>query len=128
MESAATIDVVAAVVRRNGRYLVCRRNLEKHHGGLWEFPGGKVEPTECFQSALQRELKEELELSLKDIGELLFTGSEELSPYSIHFIECSVEGDPRPIEHEAFSWVSAGELGSYDFAPVDRHFVETLLS
>ena len=53
--------VVAAVVRRGNKMLVCQRPLHKHHGGLWEFPGGKVEHQETLNAAAQRELAEELD-------------------------------------------------------------------
>lgn len=75
------IDVVAAVICREGRFLVCKRNSAKRHGGLWEFAGGKVLPGETFEEALGRELAEELALELSGVGELLYSGAEDDSNF-----------------------------------------------
>jgi 8-oxo-dGTP pyrophosphatase MutT (NUDIX family) len=59
--------VLAAVIRRQDRYLVCRRPAHKRHGGLWEFPGGKLEPGETLLEAARRELREELGAEVSDL-------------------------------------------------------------
>ena len=64
------IPVVAAVVRRGSRFLVGRRPAHKRHGGLWEFPGGKVEPGENEQTCLKRELSEELDIEI-EVGDFI---------------------------------------------------------
>src|SRR5690606_20769929 len=63
-----TIRVLAAVIRRDGRWLVCRRPAHKRHGGLWEFPGGKLEPGESLLEAATRELEEELAVRVTGVG------------------------------------------------------------
>src|SRR5690242_21147044 len=65
--------VLAAVVLRYGRYLVCRRPAHKRHGGLWEFPGGKLEPGESLLDAANRELTEELNVSVVSVGEPIYS-------------------------------------------------------
>jgi mutator protein MutT len=66
------IPVLAAVIRRDGRLLVARRPAHKRHGGLWEFPGGKVEEGESWADAAARERKEELGVDVARTGEPLF--------------------------------------------------------
>jgi mutator protein MutT len=121
----AHIHVVAAVLCCDGKYLVCRRNAVKHHGGLWEFPGGKVQHGEDFEAALARELAEELDLDLTKVGETLYSGSEVDSQYLIHFIVCEAGGSPKSLEHEEIVWLEAHELAALDFAPVDAEFVRS---
>jgi 8-oxo-dGTP diphosphatase len=66
------IRVVAAVIKRNDYYLICKRPKGKRHGGLWEFPGGKVEEGENIETAARRELAEELDLSVLSFVDYLF--------------------------------------------------------
>lgn len=126
-EKIAQIDVVAAVIKRNGRYLICKRQLHKHHGGLWEFPGGKVQTGESHYEAVDREIREELGITSRSTGSRLFSGSEEKSVYVIHFIECEVFGEPRRLEHAEIYWAAKDELHDFCFAPVDRLFVDGVL-
>ncbi len=120
------VDVVAAVVRRDGKYLLCLRPKHKRHGGLWEFPGGKVEKGEGFDEALRREIAEELGLSTVRVGEVLFTSQEHDSVFRIHFIQAEVSGVPVPHEHEQVSWRSVEDMTQMALAPIDFKFVQTL--
>ncbi|MCA0899783.1 NUDIX domain-containing protein [Microbulbifer agarilyticus] len=115
--------MVAAVVEISGRYLVCKRPMNKHHGGLWEFPGGKVEFGESFSEALERELREELELEVVSIGKTIFSSSEVGSRFRINFIGVSVSGKPVLNEHEDYSFCSLSTLKDLPLAPVDHEFV-----
>src|SRR5688500_16930335 len=64
--------VLAAVIGRNGRWLICERPLTKRHGGLWEFPGGKLEVGESLADAARREVAEELGVTAIHIGSVLY--------------------------------------------------------
>ena len=120
--------VLAAVVQRHGLYLVCQRPIHKRHGGLWEFPGGKVEIGETLDVAAQRELAEELDVSVQQVGQTLFSVADDGSQFVIEFVPVTIQGEPRCIEHSAIDWMPLDELPHLDLAPSDRRFVEFLLS
>ncbi len=122
----APILVVAAVVLRGGRYLVGRRPAHKRHGGLWEFPGGKVDVGESILEAARRELTEELSVSTNGIGRTLFSSRDGHAPFEIHFVEVEIEGEPIPHEHSEVGWFTPSELGRLPLAPADAAFVGEL--
>lgn len=116
------IDVVCGVIRNNrGEVLLCQRPLEKSQGGLWEFPGGKIEEGECAADALARELLEELDCVVQ-VGSALTPVEHHYETISIRLIPlyCNVlERDPRAIEHYAIQWVAPHELIEFTLAPAD---------
>ena len=120
------IRVVAAVIQRDGRFLVCQRSHLKRHGGLWEFPGGKIELSETIEAATERELKEELALEVTGIGRTLLIKMDPGSPFQIEFVEVFAEGDPRALEHEEVRWVLPSELELIPLAPTDEVFAASL--
>ncbi len=122
----APIRVLAAVIARGDRYLVCRRPAQKRHGGLWEFPGGKLEPGEDDAEAARRELREELGVQVSSVGEEAFAVHDEGSPFLIAFVPVEIEGEPTCLEHSALAWATPAELLAYALAPSDRRFVEWL--
>lgn len=112
--------VVAAVLRRDDRVLVCQRPKRKHHGGFWEFPGGKIEPGEGPQAALQRELEEELGLrSVRVLRELFVHESAALT---LRFFEIATDEEPRCLEHEALAWIDPLAASPVPLAPSDQVF------
>lgn len=116
--------VVAAVIRRDGRLLLCRRPPEKRHGGEWEFPGGKVLADESILSAAQRELSEELGVSVRGVKSSATVGIPDPdSRYTVEFVPVQVEGEPEPREHTELAWVREQDLLDYDLAPPDEIYV-----
>lgn len=126
MAQIAAIRVVAAVIVRGTDYLVCQRTLNKRHGNLWEFPGGKCEPGESDAAALHRELREELGVNAISIGAELFAAQDPNSPFVIAFIPVAINGEPTCLEHSALTWAPLSTLQNMPLAPSDRRFVEHL--
>ena len=125
---SSTIRVFAAVVRDDERYLICQRPLEKRYGGLWEFPGGKLEPSETMFEAARREMLEELGVEATEIGDSLLAIADPGSAFVIEFVPTKFRGTPVCLEHMALSWVPLANLGAFPLAPSDRRFVEYLLT
>jgi 8-oxo-dGTP diphosphatase len=121
------VRVIACVISRHGEFLVCQRPLSKRHGGLWEFPGGKVESGETDEAAAKRELLEELGVEMISASDTYFSISDPDSPYLIVFMPVSVRGIPSRTEHIALRWGAPLELASLPLAPSDRCFVNHLL-
>jgi 8-oxo-dGTP diphosphatase len=129
MSAEAKIRVVAAVIEdSDGRLLLCRRPDHKRHGGLWEFPGGKVETGEDILHATRRELAEELAVRTLSVGEVLFSVDDPGSEFRIEFVPATIDGVPQCVEHSALQWVALGDLPALDLAPSDDRFVASLRS
>lgn len=124
----SSIPVLAAVIQRDKRYLVCRRPAHKRHGGLWEFPGGKLEPGETLLAAANRELGEELAASAVKVGRPLFSIADPGSPFVIEFVPTVICGEPACLEHTELRWATLDELPFLPLAPCDRRFVDFLLA
>lgn len=121
--------VVAAISIQDGRVLCCRRNVEKINGGLWEFPGGKVERDETDHEALVREINEELSQQISvdayfsDSYLNLEMSTLELKAYFVNGIsQHVVPGD----SHTEVRWVPLAELESLNWAPADIPIVNRL--
>ncbi len=121
--------VAAAVIRRGESVLLCQRPRAKRHGGLWEFPGGKLHAGETFVEALRRELREELGVEVVAAGASpLHVGSDPGSPFEIHFITVEIAGEPVALEHEQVAWVPLAACRTYALAPSDDEFVRAVLN
>jgi 8-oxo-dGTP diphosphatase len=122
------IEVSAGLVFRDGRLLITQRPVGSHLAGLWEFPGGKREPGETWEACLERELAEELGVRVS-VGRLFEEVVHDYPGKRVHlrFFVCRlVAGEPAPIGCAAMAWVTAGELGRYEFPPADAHLLAAL--
>ena len=122
-----TIVVAAAVIERNGRFLVTRRQPGVHLEGHWEFPGGKCEPGETLSRCVARELGEELSVSVRVGAEVLVTAHDYPDRrVELHFLRCEIEGDPAPQLGQDMCWATPKELAALDFAPADAELIRLL--
>ncbi|MCA9802257.1 MAG: (deoxy)nucleoside triphosphate pyrophosphohydrolase [Cyanobacteria bacterium HKST-UBA02] len=121
-------QVLAAVIERQGRFLLCRRPPRKRHGDLWEFPGGKIETDETLSQAAARELKEELCLTVRSVGEVLLKVPDPASGFVICFTIVEAEGEPVLLEHTELAWVPRSGLLALDLAPSDLAFCRHLMT
>ena len=121
------IEVVAAVIERDGKLLITRRPEGSHLSGLWEFPGGKPQPGETFEQALRREIDEELGAEVS-VGERLETIEWQYPDKRVRlvFFRCDVRGEPRPLEGQEMAWVTPAELARYEFPPADAALIQRL--
>ena len=128
MAIAEPVQVAAALVLHEGRYLLTRRKADVHLGGLWEFPGGKREPGESLEECLRRELREELGIEITEpVPFQVIRHAYPEKTVELHFFRCSIkDGQPRPLGCEALQWVPPEELARVPLPPADRPLVETL--
>ena len=117
-----------ALIKRRGRYLICRRRDGDVLGGYWEFPGGKREPHEPWTACLRRELREELGVAVRALRMLTTLryrypdGTVSLKVYA-----CSIaRGTPRPLAAQTLRWVSSAQLRRYRFPPANRRLLGRL--
>lgn len=123
------INVVAAVIKdENEKILITQRNLKKAQGGLWEFPGGKIEPNETRENAIVRGIKEELDIDIEVksyLSEKVFNYPEK--DINLIALECKkISGEIKLLEHEDYKWVSKNELDNFQFAPADLFIIERI--
>ena len=123
----AAIVVTAAVIERDGRFLVTRRQKGAHLEGFWEFPGGKCDLGESLEACLARELREELAVAAR-IGAEVFTTthSYEERRVELHFFACELLGEPVPQLGQEMRWVPRAELAALEFPPADAELIARL--
>ena len=121
------IVVVAAVIEQEGAFLVTRRQRGTHLEGLWEFPGGKIQPTETHSQALRREIREELDTDV-DVNDLVFYTAHDYGDraLALYFYSCTLTGTPRPTLGQQMRWVPRHELASLGFPPADEQLIRRL--
>lgn len=122
------ISVVGAVIVRNNEILCAQRGLNGSLGGMWEFPGGKIEPSETPREALEREIREELLCEVRVGAEVTTTVHEyDFGIVSLTTFFCDlVSGEPQLTEHEATRWLPKKRLLELVWAPADIPAVELI--
>jgi 8-oxo-dGTP diphosphatase len=123
------IRVVAAVIERDGKILACRRAPHKSLAGLWEFPGGKVEPGETDEVALAREIREELSIEItvgEFIAESVAPAGEAMIRLNAYWAQTNVAGEFSSTDHDRMEWLSPARFSDYEWAPADVPFLSDL--
>ena len=120
--------VVAALMREGARILMSRRRADQPMPGLWEFPGGKVEPGESPTEALAREVREELgcDVEVGPIHEVVFHAYPEFDLYMLVYAVAITRGAPRALEVAEIAWVEAVRLPELDLLPADYPLARAL--
>ena len=121
------IEVVAAIIQRDGAYFATQRGYGEFEG-MWEFPGGKIEPGESREVALKREIQEELGVDIA-IENLLYTIEYDFPSFhlTMHCYLCSIaSGEIELREHKSARWLRPGELGSVEWLPADKDVISRL--
>ncbi len=122
------VDVVAALIWEKDRFLICQRPANKARGLLWEFVGGKVEPGETMQQALERECMEELAIVVNVGGQFM----QVIHDYPDMLIRLTLfhcvipEGFPQALEHNDIRWIRSTEIDQYDFCPADADILKEI--
>ena len=122
------VEVVAALIWKGDRFLICRRPAHKTRGLLWEFVGGKVEPGETGPQALARECREELAVSVA-VGEEFMTVVHTYPDITVRLTlyHAAIEsGEPRLLEHCDMKWITPAEIPLYEFCPADEEILTRL--
>ena len=121
------IEVVAAIIQREGAYFATQRGYGEFEG-MWEFPGGKIEPGESRESALKREIQEELGIDI-NINKFLCTTDYDYPSFhlTMHCYLCGIEtGEIELREHKSARWLRPEELGSVEWLPADKEVIDKL--
>ena len=119
------VEVVAALIWRGEKFMICQRPAHKARGLLWEFVGGKVEPGETKEQALIRECQEELAVTLS-VGDIFMDVVHEYPDLTVHltlFNATVAEGEPVMLEHNDIKWITPSEIPEYDFCPADEEIL-----
>lgn len=127
----APLRVVGAVIVRDGQVLAARRAPGRSAAGLWEFPGGKIEPGESPQQALTRELREELGIEV-EVGWLIGRGEADLGDRALH-LDCYwarlCGAEPAgSTDHDLLEWAERADLAGRDWAGPDVPIVESIVA
>lgn len=127
MNSKKVIEVVAAIIEKDGKFLSTQRGYGEFKDG-WEFPGGKVEKNESLEIALCREIKEELDTHIL-VDKLLTTVRYEYESFNLimHCFLCALKDDNFTLkEHEAYKWLDRSALNTVEWLPADLLVIEKL--
>ena len=126
---AALHVAVGVLTAADGQVLIARRAAKAHQGGLWEFPGGKVEPGESVQQALAREFAEELGVAVQATQPLLlqpFDYGDKAVLLDVHRIT-DWSGEPRGLEGQPLAWVAPAALEDYTFPAANQRILRALV-
>lgn len=122
------VNVAVGVIKKNNAIFICKRANEQHQGGLWEFPGGKVEAGESVFAALKRELSEEVGITIHSSSQLMVIEhdyGDKCVKLDIHVVS-NFSGEAHGAEGQPSEWVALNELSSYEFPAANAEIIEKI--
>ena len=122
------VNVVAALIWDQGKFMICQRPAHKARALLWEFVGGKVEPGETKEQALIRECREELAVTVS-VGDVFMEVVHEYPDITVRltlYHAAIAEGEPQKLEHNDIRWIYPGQIPAYDFCPADEEILKKI--
>ena len=122
------VEVVAALIWDNDKFMICQRPAHKARALLWEFVGGKVEPGETKEQALIRECQEELAITIS-VDDVFMDVVHEYPDITVHltlFNATISKGIPQKLEHNDIKWITVEEIDQFDFCPADTEILVQL--
>ena len=122
------VEVVAGLIWKGNRFMICQRPENKARALLWEFVGGKIEPNESGEDALIRECKEELDIVVRPLGvfcDVVHTYPDIVVHLTLYNAEI-LSGEPKLLEHNDLKWITADEIDNYEFCPADIEILERI--
>lgn len=123
-----TVNVAVGVIKKNNAIFICKRGDEQHQGGLWEFPGGKVEAGESVFAALKRELSEEVGITIHSSSQLMVIEhdyGDKCVKLDIHVVS-NFSGEAHGAEGQPSEWVAINELSNYKFPAANAEIIEKI--
>lgn len=123
------VQVVAALIWRDGRFMICQRPENKTRAFQWEFVGGKAERGETRQEALIRECKEELDITVS-VGDIFMEVDHQYPDINVHLTLFHAEisgGEPKMLEHNDIRWITPDEIKGFVFCPADKDILEKII-
>ena len=122
------VEVVAALIWDNDKFMICQRPENKARALLWEFVGGKVEKGETKEEALIRECREELAVTLT-VGDVFMDVVHEYPDITVHLTLFNAKiskGVPQKLEHNDIKWIGVSEIDDFEFCPADEEILAEL--
>ncbi len=123
------VQVVAALIWKDNKFMICQRPANKTRAFQWEFVGGKSEKGETREEALIRECKEELDVTVK-VGDIFMEVDHQYPDINVHltlFNSEIAEGEVKMLEHNDIKWIAPDEIDNYTFCPADKDILEKII-
>ena len=121
------LEVVGALIWRDGKFLICQRPEGKKRALLWEFVGGKQEAGETPQQALRRECREELAIDVT-VGSMFCEVTHRYPDVTVHFVlfNAQTDDEPQMLEHRDMRWITPNQIDEFEFCPADEEILELI--
>ncbi|MBR6567032.1 MAG: (deoxy)nucleoside triphosphate pyrophosphohydrolase [Clostridia bacterium] len=123
------VQVVAALIWKDNKFMICQRPANKTRAFQWEFVGGKAEKGETREEALIRECKEELDVTVK-VGDIFMEVDHQYPDINVHltlFNSEIAEGEVKMLEHNDIKWITPDEIQNFTFCPADKDILEKII-